>query len=253
MDNKLSNKLLCFFAVIFVYFFPSIACSVFWNSEAIHCISILIGIILVIFLMIFMDKKEIITISSPIVKNPIVALLILLLSFNYKFLIASISNKASSELLSQSGSNVELTAVFLINAIVIGPISEELLYRFAIPNIFIKNKDHVLSKIVLAIICTLIWSFRHGDSFISFNINISIIFASLTLYWIYFRTQNVIYCVIFHSAANTTNILMYYWDKTKDLIASMYHSKTALMINSVVFVMLIFIINSLMKKHDRMR
>lgn len=253
MKNSISNKLVCFFAVISIYGFFTFVCSIFSDSKPMYCISTLISIISVMLIMTYMDKKELISISLPIVKSPSMIWLILLLSINYKFLIASISNVLSFGSVSQSGSNVELSAWFLIDTIVIGPVSEELLYRFAIPNIFIKNKDNVFSKIILAVIVTLFWSFRHGDGFISLNINISLILGGFILYWIYFKTQNIIYSIVFHMAANTANVLMFYWDKTSELIAFMYNSKIALLINGVAFVTLMFLINSEMKKYSQVR
>jgi len=250
MENSSSTKIKQFIAVIFLYsVFPFIG-SIISDSKIVYYISSTVGIVFMILLFGYMKNNKMISFPQPIIKSPAIALLFPIFAFNYKCLIAAITSIFVSEPLYTSSSGTNVSLLFMCYIIIIAPIAEELIYRYALPNIFINNKDKVSTKIAVAIIGTLIWNFRHGDNLFNLNINISLIIAGFILYWIYFRTQNIIYCIIFHMTANLANTLMFNLDETKEHISILYDSTLALIISILIFILMLLSIYKVSQRRD---
>jgi len=248
--KNISIKIKNLIAVLFVYFLIPAVCRSVSDSKVLYLIASVISVILVVLLLVYMKNNNMISVAKPAVKGPALIVIIAILAVANRFMQVSVSGYFAPEILADTTTKVTLS--YFLNAIIIAPVSEELLYRYAMPCIFLSDNATIRNKITLSIIGTLLWNFRHGGSFINFfSFNISVIVAGLLLYWIFFKTYNIVYCIVFHMFSNLSVLLLFKLDSTSNILLSICKGKYSAFIEIVIFVALFAAVVYVVSKNNK--
>ncbi|MBR3024779.1 MAG: CPBP family intramembrane metalloprotease [Oscillospiraceae bacterium] len=123
-------------------------------------------------------------------------------------------------LLSKIGAEIEfekeLGVTAVISGCIVAPIVEELFFRYVLSELWFHEIDESRKEwIKLTVIGSLMWSLSHLN-YLGSNVamGIFIFFNGLLLYYILFRTRNIIYTIIIHAVNNllTTILLPLTWN-----------------------------------------
>ena len=110
----------------------------------------------------------------------------------------------------------ELGVTAVISGCIVAPIVEELFFRYVLSELWFHEIDESRKEwIKLTVIGSLMWSLSHLN-YLGSNVamGIFIFFNGLLLYYILFRTRNIIYTIIIHAVNNllTTILLPLTWN-----------------------------------------
>ena len=88
----------------------------------------------------------------------------------------------------------------LLAMVIVAPITEEIVFRWAV--VEAKEKTNKIISIIIYGVMIFIWNMVHTKSFSV--IDIFVVIVGLVLYGIYFTSGNIYYCIIFHGVYNVS-------------------------------------------------
>jgi len=199
MKTFLSGKANKVAALFLFFFLPRIIADTFFEYD--YEISSIIGIIFIVMFMFYVNKPSIANQKSYIQKSKSIILLsFVILAVTLQLLFFYISYKRR---LLTAYSNW-LTYKHIIDAIILAPISEELFFRWSLVETCISKDTKTYKKIIFLVLTLIVWNYGHGSIT---DINTTVILLGCMLYAIYFKSRNLLYCIVFHMTLNLTYLI----------------------------------------------
>ena len=198
MDKFFKGKLNKEIFVLLLFFLPMIILDTALGYD--YEISSLISIVFTALFLRY-TKKDVFKEQSAVIKksDPLIIAALFLLAVTVQIFLFSFAFRSKA----LSIDNDWLSYKKLAAPVIIAPITEELTFRFASTKICIDKNTSKCKTIIFVLILLVIWNFSHGTA-----IDLSIIFAGLILYVIFFISGNLMYCIIFHSSLNLMYALL---------------------------------------------
>lgn len=195
MKEFISGKTNKVVAIFLIMLLPRIITSLLLDYD--YGLGAIIGVALTIPFMIYTDKTAVEKIKRNCKKTKVtVVMLVILMIFSVQFLLFFISAKVS-----ELSPNPEwLTYANIISPILIAPVAEEVLFRWALTETCINEQTTKFKKGLFLFLMLIIWNFLHTKSLTS--INIDVLLLGLLFYIIYFNSGNLLYCIVAHISAN---------------------------------------------------
>ena len=230
MSKFLSGKTNKVAAVLLALILPRLLCGILFDYD--YGIGPIISTLLTILLMRYFNKpffKKVIDDSKRKKVSVLIALAIFSFCFELTFLFFAIKN-GKAEIRAHW-----LTYANIISPIIIAPISEEISFRWALTETGLDKGTKMIKKVFFLIFCLIIWNFLHTMDLST--INASVILLGLILYIIYLRSENIIYCIFTHMAANLSVTVM--TSPIQTCLSKLNNNNTALYICIAVAVLTI--------------
>lgn len=200
MKNFLSGKANKVVALLLLFFVPRMLCDTLLEYD--YEISSVVGIIAVIMFMRHINKsaareqkaraRECKPLAFAAAAVFAAALQLAFLSVGYR-LGGSVPNGQDW-----------LTYKNVVDSLLLAPISEEIFMRWALVEICISEDTKTYKKIIFLILSLLLWTALHGITVI----NVGVILMGVIFYAIYFRTKNLLYCVVLHIFVNSAAFIL---------------------------------------------
>lgn len=198
MKTFLSGKLNKVIALFILFFLPRIICDALFKYD--YELGSIIGVVFIAIFMIYLNKtstekhEDIYAQSEAIVFFEIIIMAITFQLFFFWFSYKSDTLTVNDQWLTYKN---------IVDLIIISPISEELLFRWSLTKICINDNSKIYSKVIFILFTTVTWNFLHG-----MEINVPVILIGLMLYLIFFKSNNILYCITMHIAINFVYFLL---------------------------------------------
>ena len=199
MNRFLSGKINKELFVLILIFVPMIAAALIFSCD--YGLSAVISIICLIFFMKKMKKGALEFQISQISKTKIsTSGLLIALAVMIQILLFTFVYRTGNLFVKEDWNKY----IDIIKPILVAPVVEELFFRWASTEICI-DKDTSKGRCALFLVVMLIiWTLAHGV----LNINLGVTFIGAILYYIYFKTKNILHCILFHSATNISYVVL---------------------------------------------
>lgn len=199
MKAFLSGKTNKVVALLLLFFLPRIIGDTFFEYD--YEISSIIGIIAIAMFMFYVNKPAVIRQKNCVKESKMIvfaAAVTFAITLQFMFLCLSYRmNTLTAE------SNW-LTYKRIVDLIILAPISEELFMRWSLVETCISKDTKKYKKIIFLVMALALWNFCHGLD----TINITIILLGCIFYIIYFKSKNLLYCIVLHMSLNTMNFIL---------------------------------------------
>lgn len=206
MKNFLSGRANKIALALIIFFLPIIIFAAFDIKDSIHISHIAGAVLSILYLLII--KKQGNTEKLVSVRNTSVLYAVFSIVIGAGFLLLPIL------LLSKIGAEIEydneLSVTSIISGCIVAPIVEELFFRYVLSELWFHEIDENKKEwIKLAVIGSLMWSLSHLN-YLGSNaaMIIILVFHGLLLYYILFRTRNIIYPIMIHAVNNLLTKLL---------------------------------------------
>lgn len=199
MKTFLSGKTNKVIALLLIFFLPRIIGDTFFKYD--YEISSIIGIIAILIFMFFVNKSAVTRQKSCIKDSSlIVFIMVIIFAVTLQFMFLCLSYRMNTLTVESDW----LTYERIVDLIVLAPISEELFMRWSLVETCISKDTKTYKKIIFLVIALAVWNFSHSLD----TINITIILLGCIFYTIYFKSKNLLYCIVLHVAINAMNFIL---------------------------------------------
>ena len=193
------------------------------------CASLFSGGLLCAFVM----KKEHNTALKDYLSKPDPITLLLVISTSFFYVITTMYTLNRSALVGEPEVDT-IKIVSLISGSTIVPIGEELIFRFSMLTLLlIASKGNTAKNIFSIIMISIMWMIMHFPNRITRVLDIMII--GFIIGFIYMKSKNILYCIIFHIIANSVTYsfaAVYHWFLDREYI--FYISAVLLLFSAIM-------------------
>jgi len=195
MESFVSGKASKVTAIFLFALLPRLITTALFTYD--YHLGVIIGAVLTLLFMQYFNKSAIEKIKTGVKSVKLFAIFTLAVAiFALQFIFLFLSFRTGG----LTVDNNWLTYEKIIGTIIIAPFAEEITFRWALTETCIDNSTGKFKKILFVCLSLIVWNFVHTKSITS--INVAVIVLGLFFYIIYFKTENIFYCIIAHIAAN---------------------------------------------------